>query len=186
MGEELRGTEVGLVLYWQLEEGEGTIVNDKSYSGNDGDIVGCEWTGDGRSEVVYEVWNPTHAYPRAGRYTAGLRVHSEYGKWSFIRSTTVTAIDGKIQGHVKAADLRTPVEGVQLTLTSSHVNPDVLGSIAGEDNTFSTPAATVRVSGRSPMTKAFTVSSIFRWAVIVSLPAKPSTVMNMSLKWLLR
>ncbi|MBI1928528.1 hypothetical protein HYR99_30330, partial [Candidatus Poribacteria bacterium] len=84
------------------------------------------------------VWNPTQAFPKAGTYPLSLRVRSEFGKWSSVATTKVTVVDGKIQGFVRAADLRTPVKGVQLTLTSSHVDPDVLARIASEDPRLNT------------------------------------------------
>ncbi|MBI4848801.1 MAG: T9SS type A sorting domain-containing protein [Nitrospirae bacterium] len=78
------------------------------------------------------VWNPTRAFEYAGEYKATLKVRSEYGKWSDTKEAHVEVIDGKIAGYVRAADLRTPVEGVTLSLTSSHVNKDVLRRIANE------------------------------------------------------
>ena len=47
-------------------------------------------------------------------------------------------IDGKISGYVRAADLRTPVREVVLTLTSSHVDQTVLESIAAADSALHT------------------------------------------------
>ena len=85
-----------------------------------------------------DIWNPTQAFSKAGKYEASLCVQSEYGKWSFIKSTDISVIDGKIEGYVKAADLRTPVEDVRLTLSSSHVDPKVLQGVANEDSSLNT------------------------------------------------
>lgn len=78
------------------------------------------------------VWNPTYKYDKAGKYNVELMVKSEYGKWSDPKKTTVQVIDGKIEGVVRAADLRTPVRDVRVTLDSSHVDKDVLQKIAIE------------------------------------------------------
>jgi len=78
-------------------------------------------------------WNPAQAFAKAGQYAATLRSQSEFGKWSSVATTRVTVVDGKIEGFVRAADLRTPVRGVRLTLTSSHVDTTVLANIAAGD-----------------------------------------------------
>jgi len=83
-------------------------------------------------------YNPTHAYVKAGKYTTSLIVQSEYGKWSVIATTDVEVIDGKIAGYVRAADLRTPVREVRLTLTSSHVDRNSLARVAAADDNVNT------------------------------------------------
>ena len=104
-----------------------------------GHIKAWEWHFPGAlGEDSAFVWNPTRAYAKAGRYTVRLRVQSEFGKWSAVDSTYVEVVDGKIAGYVRAADLRTPVRGVRLILTSSHVDQDVLASIAASDSTLFT------------------------------------------------
>ncbi len=131
---KISSNEPGLVGYWKLDEGSGTEAKDYSSNGNHGTLEGKpEWItvdsvflGD---KEVDTVWNPTHAYPKAGEYTVSLRVQGEYGKWSPVKTTTVTVIDGKIEGYVKATDLRTPVKDVRLTLTSSHVDKAILANI---------------------------------------------------------
>jgi len=144
MNQKLTGEEDGLVLYWTLEEGQGIDVDDQSTYGSDGTLVVTggnpdeRWTGDGHPPVARGIWNPTHSYSKAGKYQAGLKVKSEFGKWSTIVNADVEVVDGKIAGYVRAADLRTPVREVQLTLTSSHVDPDVLGRIAASDDTLNT------------------------------------------------
>ncbi len=85
-------------------------------------------------------YNPGHAYARADTYPADLRVRSEYGKWSLIASTQVEVIDGTIAGYVRAADLRTPVREVTLTLTSSHVSRNALARMADADDRIHTTA----------------------------------------------
>ena len=85
-------------------------------------------------------WNPTQEYRTAGEFDIKFRVHSEFGKWSSVATTTVTVIDGEIEGFVRAADLRTPVRDVKLTLTSSHVDPTTLARIASEDDDLNTNA----------------------------------------------
>jgi len=105
-----------------------------------GEIVEWKWTfkkGDEELETS-EVWKPTQAFEKVGEYKASLKVKSEFGKWSKEETTKITVIDGKILGVVKAADLRTPVKDVKLTLTSSHVDKDVLDGIANEDGTLLT------------------------------------------------
>ncbi|MBU0700304.1 hypothetical protein KKE26_03275 [bacterium] len=79
------------------------------------------------------IYNPTCTFDTAGKYTISLKVKSEYGKWSSLKTAEVNVIDGKIAGFVRAADLRTPVKEVRLTLSSSHVDKDVLAQIAGLD-----------------------------------------------------
>ena len=148
MSRKLTGDEQGLVLYWTFEEGQNTEVNDQSSYGSDGTLVVTNdgnpespdnrWIGDGHPPVARGIWNPAHSYPRAGKYQGGLKVKSEFGKWSTIATADVEVIDGKIAGYVRAADLRTPVREVQLTLSSSHVDPAVLGRIADSDDTLNT------------------------------------------------
>ena len=79
---------------------------------------------------VATVYNPTREYKLRGRYPLRLRVRGETGKWSLPRETFVTIIDGKIEGFINAADLRTPVENVHVTLTSSHINKAILARTA--------------------------------------------------------
>jgi len=55
---------------------------------------------------------------------------AESGKWSTMAITRVKVIDGKIAGYVRAADLRTPVKGVWLTLKSAHVDKNALARVA--------------------------------------------------------
>jgi hypothetical protein len=75
----------------------------------------------------------TQAYSKKGKYQASLRVKSEFGKWSYVDTADVQVIDGEIAGYVRAADLRTPVKNATLTLTSSHVDTNVLSLIADAD-----------------------------------------------------
>jgi PKD repeat protein len=143
----LLGNEQSLVLYLNLEEGQGNTAQDPFRPGNIGTLVNMvqeSWVIDGHPEAAHGVWNPTHAYSEAGKYTVSLRVQSEYGKWGSAETTQVKVIDGKITGYVRAADLRTPVKDAQLTLTSSHVDTDVLATIV-ESDPFLT--ATVLSSG---------------------------------------
>jgi hypothetical protein len=142
MGTKLTGNESDLAIYWTFEEGQGSTVSDKSPSGNDGNLVvtsddpdpNNRWVDDGQPEVARGVWNPNHSYPKAGEYGVGLNVQSEYGKWSATVSTQVEVVDGVIAGYVRAADLRTPVREIILTLTSSHVDKSVFNRIAAESN----------------------------------------------------
>ncbi|MDI6781749.1 MAG: hypothetical protein QME49_06595, partial [bacterium] len=83
-----------------------------------------------------DIWNPARAFTYAGEYFATLKVRSEYGKWSDPKEAHVEVIDGKIAGYVRAADLRTPVGSVTLSLTSSHVDGNVLRRIANHDPTL--------------------------------------------------
>ena len=100
-----------------------------------GKITIWEWTFDGTmGETKDTLWNPTRAYEEAGTYTATLKVWSEFGRESDVKNTKITVIDGKIQGVVRAADLRTPVRNVRLTLSSSHVDKDVLAKLAAADD----------------------------------------------------
>ena len=84
------------------------------------------------------IWNPTHTFAQAGTHTVRLRVQSEFGKWSTAVTTKVEVIDGKISGYVRAADLRTAVREVTLTLSSSHVDPEALAQIAASDESLNT------------------------------------------------
>jgi len=102
-----------------------------------GNIVDWVWTF-GDEETSSGKWNPTHAYASAGKYTISLKVQSQYGKWSELKAAEVEVLDGIVAGYVRAADLRTPVREVTLTLTSSHVDTDVLASIAGSDDKLNT------------------------------------------------
>ncbi|MBC8427740.1 hypothetical protein H8D98_00615 [bacterium] len=86
------------------------------------------------------VWNPTHEFVAAGKYDVALRVLAASGKWSTLTVTEVKAIDGKVAGYVRAADLRTPVREVQLVLTSSHVERDALVLAASADDQVFTTA----------------------------------------------
>jgi hypothetical protein len=86
------------------------------------------------TSVLQKNWQATNAYSKAGNYTVGLKVKSQYGKWSVLEQADVNVIDGKITGYVKAADLRTPVKNVQVMITSSHVDQNVLTSIASADS----------------------------------------------------
>jgi hypothetical protein len=43
MSRRLRGDEPGLVGYWQLNEGQGTVANDLTGNGNAGTIQGAQW-----------------------------------------------------------------------------------------------------------------------------------------------
>ncbi|MBI2917723.1 MAG: hypothetical protein HYY01_06980 [Chloroflexi bacterium] len=129
----LKGTEQGLVGLWSFEDGQGNTVKDSSSSKNNGTLGNMAATGwvDGHTAYQRGVWNPTYAYPKAGRYETTLMVKSEHDKWSTRRTAAVQVVDGTIAGYVKAADLRTPVRDVRLTLTSDHVGQGVLRSIAG-------------------------------------------------------
>ncbi len=130
MNKPLTGNEKELIGYWNFNEGTGVTAFDFSPSGNDGTLKdGAQWVGPGDTGVA-TVWNPTRAYPKPGQYTVRLLVKGETGKWSPPKATTVQVIDGKIAGYVKAADLRTPVKGVWLTLTSSHVDKSILTKTA--------------------------------------------------------
>jgi len=132
MDQVLAGNEDGLVGYWSFDEGSGTTTADGSPSNNQGTLHSATWV----NLAEATGWNPTHAFPQAGEYNVDLRVKSEFGKWSVAQTTTVEVIDGKITGYVRAADLRTPVQGVRLTLTSPHVDGDALASVAGSDSTL--------------------------------------------------
>ncbi len=83
-----------------------------------------------------DIWNPTRAFEKAGEYVATLKVRSEYGKLSDLKEAHIEVIDGKVAGYVKAADLRTPVGSVTLSLTSNHVDRNVLRRIAKDDPTI--------------------------------------------------
>ena len=131
----LSGNEPALAGYWCFGEGEGDKALDLSSARNDGTLVnmGSEnWVASEHSEVVRGIWNPTSAYPKAGTYPVGLCVKSQHEKWSPVATTQVEVIDGTIEGYVRAADLRTPVREVRLTLTSSHVDPGALAWTASE------------------------------------------------------
>ncbi|MFH1860539.1 MAG: PKD domain-containing protein, partial [bacterium] len=92
------------------------------------------------------IWNPTKAYEKAGEYTISLKVRSEYGKWSDKKDARVKVIDGKIAGFVRASDLRTPVGSVTLSLTSSHVDKNVLRRIAMDNKKNLTAIGTSTVT----------------------------------------
>ncbi|MBU1615916.1 hypothetical protein KJ693_11505, partial [bacterium] len=102
-----------------------------------GHIDTWEWIF-GQDRDTGTIWNPTCAFAQAGQYEVSLKVRSEYGKWSYPKEAQVEVIDGKVAGYVRAADLRTPVKEVRLTLTSSHVNKDVLAQIAASDEKLNT------------------------------------------------
>ena len=134
MNDVLTGNEDGLVGFWPFDEGSGTTTADGSPNSIQGTLVGATWV----SLAQATVWNPSHTFPQAGEYPVRLRVKSQFGKWSAFQRTTVEVIDGRIEGSVRAADLRTPVTGVRLTLTSTHVDEGVLASVAQFDNLLST------------------------------------------------
>jgi len=139
MGKRLEGTEQGLVLYWSMEGYTESTVVDLSNSANDGSLAdnmnkSDNWSSGGHPIVVSGDWNPTYHFAKDGEYKVGLKVRSEYGKWSYLDTTKVKAIDGKIAGYVKAADLRTPVRNVRMTFMSSHVDPDILKHVATYDD----------------------------------------------------
>ena len=91
----------------------------------------------GNSPSVLNVYNPRFAYSTAGDHIVSLQVKASGGKWSPRKSTTVNIVAGKIAGTVKAADLRTPVKKVILTLTSSHVDKSVLSDyVAAKDDSL--------------------------------------------------
>ena len=96
-----------------------------------GKITVWEWTFPNGSATIY---NPTCKFTQAGKYTISLKVKSRYGKWSVPKTAEVNVIDGKIAGYVRAADLRTPVKEVRLTLSSSHVDSNVLAQIAADSD----------------------------------------------------
>jgi len=125
----------GLVLYWNCDEGTGITVLDQSPQGKNGTLYGPKWLFYNKEANSY---NATFGYDKAGTYSVVLRVRSEYDIWSNIKKTTTTVIDGLIEGLVKAADLRTPVKRVRMTLRSAHVDPEVLASVASEDESLFT------------------------------------------------
>jgi hypothetical protein len=139
MNQGLTGNEDGLRGYWALDEGTGTTAANGSADDDtiEGTIKGATWVSS-TGTATQQPWNPTHAFAKAGEYTVHLRVQSQFGKWSAFQKTTVEVIDGRIAGQVRAADLRTPVEEVRLTLTSSHVDKPVLASIAASDSLLHT------------------------------------------------
>ncbi len=112
--------EFMLVGYWPFNEGSGTTVGNLKSDGNDGTISGDPLWVDS-TLVEEDIWNPTQIYEKAGEYSATLRVKADTGRWSTVKETQITVTDGSIAGTVRAADLRTPVGDVRLTLTSSHV-----------------------------------------------------------------
>ena len=128
------------------------------FEGAGGAGLEFRWTPPGKSKEIVPkislymagtntVWNPTYEYEKARKYPVNLRVQSEAGKWSPVKTTTVTVIDGKIEGYVKAADLRTPVKDVRMTLTSSHVDKAVLSKIT-------TRQSALQLDGSSTVTVA--------------------------------
>jgi hypothetical protein len=58
MGQELRGSEEGLVGYWKFNEGEGTTAADSSPSQNHGTITGPLW----REDIAPIAFGPAPAY----------------------------------------------------------------------------------------------------------------------------
>ncbi|MCZ6678531.1 MAG: carboxypeptidase regulatory-like domain-containing protein [Candidatus Poribacteria bacterium] len=143
------GNEAGMLAYWPFEEGSGGTTADVSGNGNNGTLVGEPQFFSAIAEA--DIYNPTRTYAVAGEYSVGLRVQSEFGKWSPQDTTTITVIDGTIEGQVKAADLRTPVEAVTITLTSSHVEPFALNNVALNNAGINTTAGG---SGLSTQTDA--------------------------------
>ncbi|RKY05206.1 hypothetical protein DRP77_01660, partial [Candidatus Poribacteria bacterium] len=146
MGRELIGTEDGLVLYMRFESGdvEGDTIKDRTGK-NDGIMNNCSISPDGHPIAVTGIWDPVYEFPKAGTYDVGLKVLAESGKWSTMAITKVTVVDGKIAGYVKAADLRTPVKGVWLTLKSAHVDKNALARVAETaDNVYTTDEGWLR------------------------------------------
>ncbi len=86
------------------------------------------------------IYNPTVEFIESGTYIIFLKVQSQYEKQSPLAKTTITVIDGKIEGQVKAADLRTPVKGVTIKLTSPHVDTHALARVATNSATINTTA----------------------------------------------
>ena len=136
MNNALVGNESDLVSYWSFNEGAGNVADDLSGNGNVVHLENTIWCVDNATRRIGGVYNPTHAFAKAGTYEVKLRVQSEFGKTGSIRTALVTVVDGKMAGNIRAADLRTPVEGV--TLTSPHVDFNVLAGIAMDDSTLST------------------------------------------------
>jgi len=133
----------GIVGYWEFKEGNGTTAGDFTKN-NDGiltnfppDDNSCwvestiEKTEDSKSMTdPLAIWNPTQTYDKAGEYSATLRIYAkETTRWSTTKETTLTIVAGSIAGKINAADLRTPVDGVTLTLTSAHVLNSNLSSL---------------------------------------------------------
>ena len=132
----------GLVGYWPFDEGNDTNVGNQMPGGNDGTLSGTpEWAG--RTLVTENIYNPTQTYDKAGEYSVSLLVKADTRRWSTAEETTVTVIDGSIAGTIRAADLRTPVSGVRLTLTSSHVWDGDLSSLADADLNISTDGSAI-------------------------------------------
>ncbi len=139
---DLTGSETQPVLYYKFEEGEGTVAVDETGQ-NHGTLMNTvpeAWVDDGHPFIPKSVWNPSHNYPFAGTYQAGLKVLAASGKWSATATADVEVIDGKIAGYVRAADLRTPVREVRLILTSTHVTQDALALAVSLDSTLYTEA----------------------------------------------
>ncbi|MBI1923098.1 hypothetical protein HYR99_02495 [Candidatus Poribacteria bacterium] len=131
-------SEFKLVGYWPFSEGSGTVAGNKKTGGTEGtlgtdpdadtDTTCPEWIGS--TLVESTIYNPTQTYAKAGDYSATLRVKANTGRWSTVKETTISVTDGSIGGTVRAADLRTPVSNVRLTLSSSHVHGGDLSELA--------------------------------------------------------
>jgi len=132
------------VAYWPFDEGTGSSTTaDLSGNGHTGTLGGDPtWLDVGMPiELLAETpgwYNPGAEFTEAGDHVVSLRVQSQYGKWSPLAGTDVTTIDGKIEGKVRAADLRTPVEDVTITLTSSHVDGTALSLVASSHENIDT------------------------------------------------
>ena len=112
---------------------------DEVQSDDVGKMVDWRWRfTEAEGDTARGVSNPTHAFEQAGEYEIGLKVQSEYGKWSEETTARVRVIDGTLSGQVRAADLRTSVPEVRLILRSSHVDRDVLARISSADSSLNT------------------------------------------------
>ena len=108
-----------LLGYWDFAEGSGTDAQNMAAGIKDGLQSPSKWVPPEFEER--DIWNPAVEYDEPGVYEAKLQVKADTGRWSVTEKTQVTVIDGSITGIIRAADLRTPVAGVTLTLTSPHV-----------------------------------------------------------------
>lgn len=86
MNAELRGDESGLVGYWKLNEGKGSIANDSSIYGNDGRVLGTS------------TWE-------SGRRIATLRPDGKFGRAVAVENATTNMIGNNLfqNGQVNGA-----------------------------------------------------------------------------------
>ena len=87
-----------LVGYWDFSEGGGTIAGNLKSGGNDA-TLGTAPDNPTWVPSTFEtptMWTPVQTYAKAGDYDVSLRVQADTGRWSTVKNTTVSIVEGAI------------------------------------------------------------------------------------------